>query len=210
MTAEDRSDRGGAEPRSISTILLERVCARQPEAWQRLVHLYAPVVHRWCRELGVRPTDVADVVQDVFAGVLADMGRFRRERPSDSFGAWLRTITRRRVIDHFRRGSDEADAAGGTDAYRRMLSVPESEDGSSAARTALAEPEFLRGVLEMVRIDFKPPTWDMFWQTVVEGRPADVVAASLGVSRAAVYQAKSRVLRQVRRVLAELPDGPGP
>ena len=88
------------EPSSISSTLLERLRARRPEAWQRLVDLYGPVVYGWCRQLGVSQADAADVVQDVFTAVTADVERFRRDRPGDSFGVWLRTITRHRVCDH--------------------------------------------------------------------------------------------------------------
>jgi RNA polymerase sigma-70 factor (ECF subfamily) len=63
-------------------------------------------------------------------------------------------------------------------------------------------PEQVTGLyhraLELVRGEFEERTWQMFWQTVVDGRtPADV-AADLGVSAAAVRQAKSRVLRRLK------------
>jgi DNA-directed RNA polymerase specialized sigma24 family protein len=41
---------------------------------------------------------------------------------------------------------------------------------------------------------------------VVNGRPAALVAGELGMSVNAVYLARSRVLRRVRRYLEELPD----
>ncbi len=34
---------------STSTSLLRRVKARDPDAWQRLVNLYGPLVYRWAR-----------------------------------------------------------------------------------------------------------------------------------------------------------------
>ena len=74
-----------ADPSSVSSTLLERVKARRPEAWERLVDLYAPVVYRWCRQSGVRREDAADVVQEVFSSVATHVVDFRRERPGDSF-----------------------------------------------------------------------------------------------------------------------------
>jgi len=50
-TEHSHSDR--PEPKSISSTLLAQIRARRPEAWQRLVDLYGPVVYRWCRQLGV-------------------------------------------------------------------------------------------------------------------------------------------------------------
>jgi hypothetical protein len=43
----------GSDPGSVSSTLLERLKARRPEAWQRLVDLYGPVVYRCCRWSGV-------------------------------------------------------------------------------------------------------------------------------------------------------------
>ncbi len=76
MMTNDSDPDGRGEPSSISSTLLERVRARRPDAWQRLVDLYGPVVYRWCRQLGVGQADAADVVQDVFAAVAADVSRF--------------------------------------------------------------------------------------------------------------------------------------
>ena len=59
----------GSDPGSVSSTLLERLKARRPEAWQRLVDLYGPVVYRWCRWSGVGAGDVPDVVQEVFTAI---------------------------------------------------------------------------------------------------------------------------------------------
>ncbi len=74
---------------SISSTLLESVKARRPEAWRRLVDLYGQVVYRWCRKSGLKAEDAADAVQEVFAAVSMHVADFRREKPCDSFTAWL-------------------------------------------------------------------------------------------------------------------------
>ena len=197
-----RDDR--CEPSSISSTLLERLCAGRPDAWQRLVDLYGPVVYGWCRQLGVSQIDAADVVQDVFAGVTADVGRFRRDRPGDSFGAWLRTITRHRVCDHFRRRQNQPAARGGSTAYERLLSLAEAPEETSSVPPVEKEGWFSRRVLDLVRAEFEERTWTAFWQIVVDGRPPAEVAAAMGLSLPAVYKAKSRVLRRLRQELEGL------
>jgi RNA polymerase sigma-70 factor (ECF subfamily) len=205
MDAGISSSRDGrGEPSSISSTLLERVRARQPEAWQRLADLYSPVVYRWCRQLGVSQADAADVVQDVFAAVTADVGRFRRDRPGDSFGAWLRTITRHRVCDHFRRRQGQPDADGGTSAYEQLLNLAEAPEEPSQAQPVEKEPLFARRMLDFVRAEFENRTWEAFWQIVVDGRSPAEVAAAMGLSLPAVYKAKSRVLRRLRQELGGL------
>jgi RNA polymerase sigma-70 factor (ECF subfamily) len=200
-------DPSRAEPSSISSTLLERLRARQPDAWQRLVDLYGPVVYRWCRQLGVGQADAGDVVQDVFAAVATDLGRFRRDRQGDSFGAWLRTITRHRVYDHFRRRQGQPAADGGTSAYDRLLNLAETDEETSTGRPVEQESRFSRRVLESIRAEFEPRTWDAFWRIVVDGQSPAEVAAALGMSLPAVYQAKSRVLGRLRRELGELGNG---
>jgi RNA polymerase sigma-70 factor (ECF subfamily) len=208
MDAGTNSSRdGGLEPSSISSTLLERVRARRPEAWQRLVDLYGPVVYRWCRQLGVSRADAADVVQDVFAAVTADVGRFRRDRPGDSFGAWLRTITRHRVCDHFRRRQGQPDAGGGSSAYEQLLNLAEAGEESSSAQPVEEEGRFSRRVLDLIRAEFERRTWEAFWQIVVDGRSPAEVAAAMGLSLPAVYKAKSRVLRRLRQELGGLEAG---
>jgi RNA polymerase sigma-70 factor, ECF subfamily len=198
---------GPSEPSSISSTLLERVRARRPEAWQRLVDLYGPVVYGWCRQLGVSQADAADVVQDVFAAVTADIGRFRRDRPGDSFGAWLRTITRHRVCDHFRRRQGQPAADGGTSAYERLLNLAEAQGESSLAPAVENKAWFSRRMLELVRAEFENRTWEAFWRIVVDGQSPAEVAAAMGLSLPAVYKAKSRVLRRLRQELGGLEPG---
>ncbi len=195
---------GTDEPSSISSTLLEQIRSQRPDAWRRLVDLYGPTVYRWCRQLGVAGGDAADVVQEVFAAVAGGMARFHRDRPGDSFGGWLRTIARSKVYDHFRRRRGLPVAEGGTTAYRRLLDRPELLDRSSIQTCRLdTDVLFARRAMEAVRVEFEQNTWEAFWRIVVNGRsPADV-AAELGMSLPAVYQAKSRVLRRLRRELQD-------
>ena len=200
----DGSRYGAAEPGSISSTLLDQIRARRPEAWQRLVDLYGPVVYRWCRQLGVGRADAADVVQEVFAAVAAGAVRFRRETPEHSFGAWLRTITRSKVCDHFRRRRGLLDAEGGTDAQQRLLNLPEPAEESLSLSAPLAtDTRFVHRALEVVRAEFEPRTWDAFWRIAVDGQSPAEAAAAMRMSLSAVYQAKSRVLRRLRRELSD-------
>ena len=192
-----------SDPSSISSTLLDRVRAQRPEAWERLVDLYGPVVYRWCRQSALRPEDAADVVQEVFAAVATHVGEFRRDRPGNSFGAWLRTITRNKIRDHYRRRHGKPEARGGTDAQQQMAEIgepPEPPDPSAATDNGLDAWLSRRG-LELVRAEFEDRTWQAFRRTAVEGQSPAHVAEDLGMTLQAVYQAKSRVLRRLRQEL---------
>ena len=65
----------------MSSTLLERIRSRQPEAWERMVCSYGPIVYRWCRQCDVARDDAPDVVQEVFASVASHIEGFHRDRP---------------------------------------------------------------------------------------------------------------------------------
>jgi RNA polymerase sigma-70 factor (ECF subfamily) len=59
---------------------------------------------------------------------------------------------------------------------------------------------------EQVRDEVHETTWRAFWQTAVEGRAGKDVASDLGITIAAVYLAKSRVMARLRERLRELDE----
>lgn len=187
-----------------SPSLLLRVRANEAGAWERLVDLYAPLVYHWCRRFGLPAQDAGDVFQDVFRAVAEHVGDFRRDRPGDSFRAWLRTITHHKAIDHLRRQGGQPQAAGGTDAQRLLHEVPGPDEGSALEDDLVAVQ--VRKVLEAIRGEFEERTWRAFWEVQMEGRGTDEVGAELGMTPATVRKAKFRVLRRLREELGEFLD----
>ena len=186
---------------STSLTLLERIRNRDDVAWQRLHHLYGPLVLHWCKLWNVRGDDAEDVQQEVFQAVASNLEGFRRDRPGDSFRAWLRGITRNKLLDHLRRQQKNPPAKGGTDAQRQLLEIAEQDlpEDSQELMSAL-----YHRALEMVRGEFEPRTWDAFWRSAIDGQaPADI-AADLGVTAAAVRKSKSRVLHRLRQEVGDL------
>jgi RNA polymerase sigma-70 factor (ECF subfamily) len=188
--------------RSTSLTLMEQIKAHDQEAWRRLVDLYAPLVRHWCYRWGVRGEDAEDVLQDVFQAVALGMTSFRRDRQGDTFRGWLRGITRNKLLDMFRRPGFPAQ--GGTEAYQRFLELPEQE---WELPDDPVDDDGMGGVfhraLELVRCEFEERTWLAFWRAAVEGHAPIDIAADLGVSPAAIRQAKSRVLRRLKEVMGE-------
>jgi RNA polymerase sigma-70 factor (ECF subfamily) len=194
------------ESQATSLTLLQRVQARQPAAWERLVDLYAPLVLHWCRRGGLNGQDADDVFQEVFRSVAEHVGDFRRDRPGDSFRGWLRTITRNKVLDHFRRQQRQPAAAGGSDMRRQLLEVPDplSGDPDPAENDLLTRQ--LHQALESIRPEVEEKTWLAFWDVQIDGREPREVAAALGMTPAAVRKARYRVLQRLREELGDLLD----
>lgn len=194
---------------STSRSLLTAVRANDAAAWGRLVELYTPLVLHWCRRAALRGDAAADVTQDVFSAAAANIHRFRKRGPADSFRGWLRTITRRKIIDHVERRGREPQAVGGTAANLRLaqdavapIGAQELADDENVERAAFSV--VLQRALERVRPEVQKQTWLAFWRVAVEGEAASDAARELGMSAGAVRVAKSRVLQRLRAELGEL------
>lgn len=190
-----------------SLTLLGRLRGNEPDAWSRLVFLYGPLVQAWAARRGVVGADAEDVAQEVFRAVAGGLAGFRRDRPADSFRGWLFGVTRYALLRHFHAAGLQPRGVGGTDFRLRIDAVPDpAGDSADEPDSPIDSTALHRRGLELVRGEFEARTWEMFWQHVVGGRtPADV-AAGLGVSAAAVRQAKSRVLRRLRQELGDTID----
>ena len=197
---------GGASSGSLATSsdLLARARASDPAAWERLVTLYAPLVFHWCRRWDLQEQDVHDVFQEVFQAVASHLAAFRKRGEGDTFRGWLRTITRNKIHDHFRRLGREPAGAGGTDAHLRLMALPQAQPAESEPDDSDAERALFFRALELIRSEFEERTWQAFWRITVDGRLPKDVANELSMSPGAVRVAKCRVLHRLREELGDL------
>ncbi len=199
---DEHRDTSGSTHRS----LILRLQDNEANAWQELIHLYSPLILHWCRRQGARDRDCEDILQDVFRTVVRNIDRFRKDKPSSTFRGWLRTLTRSRMIDFYRREADNPDPIGGTEANLRFAQIadPTNPDGEDDDSTEPDEERqlFLRAI-ELIREEFKPDTWQAFWRATVDGCSAQDVAEELGMRPGTVRVAKSRVLQRLRDRLGD-------
>ena len=193
-------------PGRTSTTLLDKVKTQDPEAWERLVRLYGPVVYLWSRRSGLPAEDAADIVQEVFTAVANRVANFRRDRPGDTFRGWLRVITRNKIRDQFRDRKDQPQAVGGTDAQQRWTQLPGPLEQDQDDQQSDVEDILSRRALDLVRPQFEDHTWQAFWRLTVDERTGAEVAEELGMTVQATYQAKYRVLQRIREELNDLPQ----
>ncbi len=188
------------DPESLSGSMLGQVKARDPRAWERIVKLYGPIIYRWARRAGLQPADSADVVQEVFRAVALYIGEFEAERVAEGFRAWLWTITKNTLTDHFRKQGGVP--AGGGDAFEATVAhEPELPDPDDL-HTPSPDVAMVHRVLHDIRPDFDDTTWDAFWQMTVLNRSSAETAESLHMSKSAVRQAKYRILKRLREELS--------
>jgi RNA polymerase sigma-70 factor, ECF subfamily len=185
-----------------SLTLLEKVRRKEQDAWDRLVRLYSPLVFHWCKRAGLQPADAEEVGQEVFLAVARAIGSFRRDRAGDSFRGWLRTIMDNKIRDHAPPLGGKG--GGGSDVQQRLSQLPAPEP--PAASNDGAETSILyRRAVELIESGFEANTRRAFWLVIAGWNPQDI-AAELGMSAAAVYIAKSRVLGRLRTEFHDLLD----
>src|SRR5262245_50505785 len=115
-----------------SVSLLERL-RTQPdeESWQRLVALYAPWLEGWLRRHGLQSSDVEDLVQDVLAVVVREVGRFQHNQQPGAFRRWLRTILIHRLRDFWRAGQRRPAATGDSNLAQVLDELEDPRSGLS-------------------------------------------------------------------------------
>jgi len=197
------------EPLStIRSSVLERIKVFDNTAWNEMVTKFYPLVYAWCRKAGLGEHDAADVCQDTFRSVATSISNFRRSQSCDTFGGWLRRITQRRIFDHRKKANEAIPATGGTDARAALHMI--ADLSTSSAGTATSRDSGIQKVLESVKQEFEELSWNAFIMTTVEELSPIEVASLLGISRNAVYLAKSRILKRVREMLSEYEKGMSP
>ena len=187
-----------------SVSMLERLAgAPTDDDWRRLDDLYRPLLRAWIARAGVPASDANDLVQEVLLVVVGRIGEFERRREG-SFRAWLRTILKKKMTDYFRGQNRQPTATGDSDFQRRLDELESPESALSKLWDREHDEHVVAALMQGVRGDFAPATWQAFRRHVLEGEPAAHIALEMGLSLNSVLLAKSRVLKRLRQELAGL------
>jgi RNA polymerase sigma-70 factor (ECF subfamily) len=180
-----------------SLTLLERIRVNpdDPQAWRLFVARHQPRIRRWCLAWGLQDSDADDVAQEVLVKLFGALRKFHYD-PSRSFRAWIKTVTQHAWSDFVRaRHKDPGHNAGS------IALVADSAEAQSDLERQL-EQAFDRELLDvaMLRIKgrVKPPTWDAFQLTAVDGLSGAEAARRLGIPVAHVFVAKYRVRKMLQ------------
>jgi RNA polymerase sigma-70 factor (ECF subfamily) len=177
------------------------------EAWQEFVRLYAPVVYGFARKRGLQDADAADIMQDVLRRVAGAAARLDYDPARGSFRGWLYTVARNKIFTFL-----DADrhvvgrGSGDTGTRQRLEAVASTELELAQSWDEEYERNLAALAMQHVKDEVQPATWQAFWQTAVEGKPAREVGAALGMSAGAVYVARSRVLARLKEEVDRLKE----
>ena len=168
--------------------------------------LYRPLVFRWVRAHAVQHQDADDLTQEVLAVLIRELPEFQHAGRIGSFRRWLRLIVANRVRSFWRSGRLRPAAAGGSDDHNLLEQIENSDSDLSREWDRQHDEHVLAQLLQGLAGEFGEATLRAFRRVAVDGAKPEAAAAELGTSVAAVYIAKSRVLRRLRQEAAGLID----
>jgi RNA polymerase sigma-70 factor (ECF subfamily) len=192
-------------PATRSSLLVRLRDPRDEAAWREFVDLYAPLVYGYLRKQSLQDADAADLSQDVLGAVAGAIGRLEYDPARGAFRNWLFTVVRRKLTDWRRARKVRRDAGNGTTTGRLLERWP-APGPEEAEWEADWEWRLFTWACEQVRPGVTDTTWQAFWRTAVEDQPGKWVAADLGLSVAAVYRARSRVLARLKEVVRNVQE----
>ena len=186
---------------STSASLLDRLRKAPADSpdWSKLNDIYLPLIKSWLARISGTRGECDDLAQEVLVVLVRELRTFQL-RGKGSFRAWLRQITVNQTRALLSRSGANGPLAGlgkDEDDFLSQLEDPNSELAKEWDREH--DRHVSQKLLELVKNDFEPTTWDAFRRFALDGIPAKMVAEELGISKNSVLLSKSRILKRLRR-----------
>jgi RNA polymerase sigma-70 factor (ECF subfamily) len=194
----------GEAPATRPSLLVRLRDARDAAAWSQFVDVYAPLVYGFARKHGLQDADAADLTQEVLRTVAAAVGRLDYDPRRGSFRGWLFTVVRNKLRNFLAGRKRQPQGSGDTAVQKRLKEEPAPDEDPEALWDREYERRLLAWAASQVRGAIQESTWQAFWQTAVEGKSGKEVAEQLGMTVAAVYLAKSRVMARLKEQIRQL------
>ena len=192
-------------PSTRQSLLLRLRNHQDHEAWAKFVELYAPLIYDFARQRGLQDADAADLTQTCLSRIAATVGSLEYDPERGSFRGWLFTLVLNKLRDFLNRRQGWQQGSGDSRIQLLLENQPAPEPDE-----AEWDREWHRNMFAWAAGEVRPrvleTTWQAFWKTTVEGKAGQEVAAELGVTVAAVYLAKSRVMAHLRAVIHEVQE----
>lgn len=188
------------------------------EAWRAFHDRYGELIRGFARVRGVQAADCDDLVQEVMVSLARVMQRgFVYDPSKGTFRAYLKTtvihaIARRarqnRLVtgleDYEGRGTPVAGASNGGRSAGLLSEGPGgAEGGGDEAWEQQWRQHHTRLAMKTIESEFNATDLEAFQRYALMQHDAATVAHDLRISLDSVYQAKSRVLRRLSRLIAE-------
>jgi RNA polymerase sigma-70 factor (ECF subfamily) len=186
--------------------LLLRAQTGETNAWKDLTDLYRPLIIGWLNRQGVPARDLEDLSQEVLFKVVKHLPSFQHSGRRGAFRSWLRSIVCSRTADYWRTAEAGAQPSGGSGAVAALRELADPDSELNRQWDEEHDRYVLDCLMDLVKEEFEPVTLQAFRRLALDGVSGAAAAQELGLSIAAVYVAKSRVLQRIRQEAEGLID----
>jgi RNA polymerase sigma-70 factor (ECF subfamily) len=191
-------------PPTRASLLVRLRDPRDDAAWAQFVQLYGPIVYGFARKQGLQDADAADLSQEVLRSVAGAVGQLEYDPRRGAFRNWLFTVVRRKLASWRRTRSARPDVNNQADPLPLLKQRPAPEP--AADWDAEWEQRVFAWACNQVRHEVGDTSWQAFWRTAIEDQPGKQVAAELGISAAAVYNARSRIRARLKEIVQSVQE----
>jgi RNA polymerase sigma factor (sigma-70 family) len=165
------------------------------ESWEVFFNTYWELIYSVARRAGLSEADSQDIVQETIIKVHKSLDRFQYNRERGSFKGWLRTITRSRLNEHFKK-------------QQRQPPTQQPREDEDDPLTNLADPQgpeieriwseewshsLIQRALAFLKQQVSLKQYQIFKCHCIDEWTVKEVCDALNVNAAQVYMAKKRV-----------------
>jgi len=178
--------------------LLERLRdGTDPLAWQEFSDRYWRLIFAFAKHRGCSDHTGEEIVQDVMVEVFRHRDTFSYDPARGRFRDWLGTVVHNLVAKYRRQPAQRIRGRGGDS--DDGISEPELSDGRpDDVWEAKYEQALLAVLLDVVRREVTPDTYQAFELVAIRGLSGDQAAKITGLSRNAVYLSRKRVFERLQ------------
>jgi RNA polymerase sigma-70 factor (ECF subfamily) len=192
-------------PATRASLLVRLRDPHDEAAWREFVALYVPVIYGYARRQGLQDADAVDLAQEVLAAVAGAVARLDYDPARGTFRGWLFTVVRRKLAN-WRRDARNRPCGSGDPATQQVLEEYTAPADLQTQWEAEWQRRLFAWACEQVRRDVSDATWQAFWRTAIDAQPGKRVAADLGLSAAAVYLARGRIIARLRELVQSVQE----
>jgi len=165
------------------------------ESWEVFFNTYWELIFSVARRAGLSEADSQDIVQETILKVHKSLDRFQYNRERGSFKGWLRTITRSRLTEHFKKQQRQPQTQQPREDEDDPLANLADPQGPELER--IWNEEWSRSLIQRSLAFLKQQVslkqYQIFKCHCIDEWTVKEVCDALNVNAAQVYMAKQRV-----------------
>ena len=187
------------ESRTRITLLQRIRDGTDPLAWQAFSDRYWRLIFAFAKKRGCSDHTAEEIVQDAMLEVFRERDVFSYDPARGRFRDWLGKVVRNLVAKHYRQPAQRIRGRGGHS--HDVFPEREFRDGQPEELWEAAyEQAMLTVLLDVVRHEVTPQTYQAFELTAIRGLPGEQAAKITGLSRNAVYLSRQRVFERLQEL----------